>query len=78
VNIVGVAIKIYCILFEFIHILFVSFQGVMEAIRISCAGFPTRKPFVEFVDRFGLLAPEVLDGRYFDCFYLLSDVLPNH
>ncbi|XP_062149505.1 myosin-6-like isoform X2 [Alnus glutinosa] len=36
--------------------------GVMEAIRISCAGFPTRKPFVEFVDRFGLLAPEVLDG----------------
>lgn len=36
--------------------------GVMEAIRISCAGFPTRKPFAEFVDRFGLLAPEVLDG----------------
>ncbi|XP_062149506.1 myosin-6-like [Alnus glutinosa] len=35
---------------------------VMEAIRIRCAGFPTRKPFVEFVDRFGLLAPEVLDG----------------
>lgn len=38
-------------------------QGVMEAIRISCAGYPTRKPFAEFVDRFGLLAPEVLDGR---------------
>ncbi|KAJ7008954.1 myosin-6 [Populus alba] len=36
--------------------------GVMEAIRISCAGFPTRKTFDEFVDRFGLLAPEVLDG----------------
>ncbi|KAL6217644.1 hypothetical protein ACLB2K_010861 [Fragaria x ananassa] len=36
--------------------------GVMEAIRISCAGYPTRKPFAEFVDRFGLLAPEVLDG----------------
>ncbi|XVF32292.1 hypothetical protein REPUB_Repub17cG0069500 [Reevesia pubescens] len=36
--------------------------GVMEAIRISCAGFPTRKPFYEFVDRFGLLAPDVLDG----------------
>ncbi|TQD74336.1 hypothetical protein C1H46_040131 [Malus baccata] len=36
--------------------------GVMEAIRISCAGYPTRKAFVEFVDRFGLLAPEVLDG----------------
>ncbi|CAI0560607.1 unnamed protein product [Linum tenue] len=37
--------------------------GVMEAIRISCAGYPTRKPFDEFVDRFGILAPEVLDGR---------------
>uniref|UniRef100_A0A5B6YR02 Putative Myosin 2 isoform 1 n=1 Tax=Davidia involucrata TaxID=16924 RepID=A0A5B6YR02_DAVIN len=36
--------------------------GVMEAIRISCAGYPTRKPFYEFVDRFGILAPEVLDG----------------
>ncbi|KAF5930549.1 hypothetical protein HYC85_031422 [Camellia sinensis] len=36
--------------------------GVMEAIRISCAGYPTRKPFLEFVDRFGMLAPEVLDG----------------
>ncbi|KAL0419690.1 UNVERIFIED_CONTAM: Myosin-8 [Sesamum radiatum] len=36
--------------------------GVMEAIRISCAGYPTKKPFVEFVDRFGILAPEVLDG----------------
>ncbi|XP_018717052.1 myosin-6 [Eucalyptus grandis] len=35
--------------------------GVMEAIRISCAGFPTRRPFFEFVDRFGILAPEVLD-----------------
>ncbi|KAK2455194.1 myosin-6 [Trifolium repens] len=35
--------------------------GVMEAIRISCAGYPTRKTFDEFVDRFGLLAPEALD-----------------
>ncbi|KAK6937695.1 IQ motif, EF-hand binding site [Dillenia turbinata] len=36
--------------------------GVMEAIRISCAGYPTRKTFLEFVDRFGILAPDVLDG----------------
>ncbi|KAL1203215.1 Myosin-14 [Cardamine amara subsp. amara] len=35
--------------------------GVMEAIRISCAGFPTRKKFEEFLDRFSVLAPEVLD-----------------
>ncbi|KAK6143975.1 hypothetical protein DH2020_020795 [Rehmannia glutinosa] len=36
--------------------------GVMEAIRISCAGYPTKRPFYEFADRFGILAPEVLDG----------------
>ncbi|KAM0949717.1 putative myosin ATPase [Dioscorea sansibarensis] len=36
--------------------------GVMEAIRISCAGYPTRRTFYEFIDRFGILAPEVLDG----------------
>ncbi|KAM7250190.1 hypothetical protein ACFE04_022073 [Oxalis oulophora] len=37
--------------------------GVLEAIRISCAGFPTRRPFFEFINRFGLLAPEVLEGN---------------
>ncbi|XP_062074792.1 myosin-9-like [Humulus lupulus] len=36
--------------------------GVMEAIRISCAGYPTRKPFREFVGRFGILAPNVFAG----------------
>ncbi|GFP91078.1 myosin-8 [Phtheirospermum japonicum] len=36
--------------------------GVMEAIRISCAGYPTKRPFIEFVDRFGILAPDILDG----------------
>ncbi|KAF3791934.1 Myosin-8 [Nymphaea thermarum] len=36
--------------------------GVLEAIRISCAGYPTRRTFDEFVDRFGLLSPDVLDG----------------
>ncbi|KAK8685437.1 hypothetical protein V6N13_041438 [Hibiscus sabdariffa] len=34
--------------------------GVMEAIRISCAGFPSRKPFREFAVRFSILAPELL------------------
>ncbi|KAK1260558.1 hypothetical protein QJS04_geneDACA002230 [Acorus gramineus] len=38
------------------------FKGVMEAIRISCAGYPSRRTFDEFIDRFGLLAPGVLDG----------------
>ncbi|XP_052193140.1 myosin-11-like [Diospyros lotus] len=35
--------------------------GVLEAIRISCAGYPTRRPFFEFINRFGLLAPEFLE-----------------
>ncbi|EFJ10011.1 hypothetical protein SELMODRAFT_184226 [Selaginella moellendorffii] len=38
--------------------------GVLEAVRISCAGYPTRRPFDQFLDRFGFLAPEFLDGRY--------------
>ncbi|XP_074284559.1 myosin-6-like isoform X2 [Silene latifolia] len=36
--------------------------GVMEAIRISCAGFPTRRPFLDFINRCRILAPEVLNG----------------
>uniref|UniRef100_A0A0R0EEF5 Myosin motor domain-containing protein n=1 Tax=Glycine max TaxID=3847 RepID=A0A0R0EEF5_SOYBN len=35
-------------------------NGVMEAIRISCAGYPTRKNFDEFVQRFTILEPNVL------------------
>ncbi|KAL3520939.1 hypothetical protein ACH5RR_019088 [Cinchona calisaya] len=38
--------------------------GVLEAIRISCAGYPTRRPFFEFINRFGLLAAEVLEGSF--------------
>ncbi|KAF3776160.1 Myosin-11, partial [Nymphaea thermarum] len=38
--------------------------GVLEAIRISCAGYPTRRTFYEFLLRFGVLAPEVLDGNF--------------
>lgn len=38
-------------------------QGVLEAIRISCAGYPTRKTFYEFLLRFGVLAPEALEGK---------------
>ncbi|XP_047260942.1 myosin-9-like [Capsicum annuum] len=34
--------------------------GVLEAIRISCAGYPTHKTFSEFMNRFGLLAPDIL------------------
>ncbi|KAI3782995.1 hypothetical protein L2E82_13056 [Cichorium intybus] len=37
--------------------------GVLEAIRISMAGYPTRKSFFDFLNRFSLLAPEVLVGN---------------
>ncbi|XP_008456315.2 myosin-11 isoform X2 [Cucumis melo] len=38
--------------------------GVLEAIRISCAGYPTRRAFFEFINRFGILAQESLEGNY--------------
>ncbi|KAK8513690.1 hypothetical protein V6N13_002418 [Hibiscus sabdariffa] len=38
--------------------------GVLEAVRISLAGYPTRRAYSEFVDRFGLLAPEFMDTSY--------------
>ncbi|XP_020256915.1 protein OPAQUE1-like isoform X3 [Asparagus officinalis] len=37
--------------------------GVLEAIRISLAGYPTRRTYSDFVDRFGILALELMDGR---------------
>ncbi|KAL3828327.1 hypothetical protein ACJIZ3_017129 [Penstemon smallii] len=38
--------------------------GVMEAIRISCAGYPTRKTFDEFISRFKILEPNILNGSF--------------
>ncbi|XXG40756.1 hypothetical protein AAC387_Pa01g1394 [Persea americana] len=38
--------------------------GVLEAVRISLAGYPTRRTYSEFVDRFGLLSLELTDGSY--------------
>ncbi|XVE70833.1 hypothetical protein DITRI_Ditri10aG0102000 [Diplodiscus trichospermus] len=38
--------------------------GVLEAVRISLAGYPTRRTYSEFVDRFGLLAPEFMDTSF--------------
>ncbi|KAM1107347.1 hypothetical protein EV1_004076 [Malus domestica] len=34
--------------------------GVLEAVRIKCAGYPTYRSFSEFLTRFRVLAPEVL------------------
>jgi len=33
--------------------------GVLEAVRISCAGFPNKRPFPDFVEHFWPLAPEL-------------------
>ncbi|OEL35583.1 Myosin-17, partial [Dichanthelium oligosanthes] len=38
-------------------------SGVLEAIRISCAGYPTKKIFHDFLCRFRILAPEVFMER---------------
>uniref|UniRef100_A0A0E0K5W3 Myosin motor domain-containing protein n=1 Tax=Oryza punctata TaxID=4537 RepID=A0A0E0K5W3_ORYPU len=40
------------------------FKGVLEAVRISLAGYPTRRTYAEFVDRFGVLVPELMLGSY--------------
>lgn len=34
--------------------------GVLEAVRISCAGFPSKRPYPDFVDHFWMLAPDLL------------------
>ncbi|KAI3739970.1 hypothetical protein L2E82_30384 [Cichorium intybus] len=39
-------------------------QGVLEAVRIRCAGYPTRQTFDKFLLRFGVLYLDVLDGKY--------------
>ncbi|EOA23412.1 hypothetical protein CARUB_v10016593mg [Capsella rubella] len=38
--------------------------GVLEAIRVKCAGYPTNRTFIEFLNRFVILAPEILKGEY--------------
>jgi myosin V len=37
----------------------VCVTGVLEAVRISCAGFPAKRPFPDFIDHFWQLAPEL-------------------
>ncbi|PKA47048.1 hypothetical protein AXF42_Ash011722 [Apostasia shenzhenica] len=38
--------------------------GVLEAVRISLAGYPTRRMYSEFLDRFGLMALEYIDESF--------------
>ncbi|GAB2226409.1 hypothetical protein Drorol1_Dr00022214 [Drosera rotundifolia] len=52
-------------IFEHVNVMQqLSCGGVLEAIRISCAGYPTRRTFFEFINRFKILAPEVVQGSY--------------
>ncbi|KAL5096463.1 hypothetical protein RYX36_000790 [Vicia faba] len=37
--------------------------GVLEAIRISYAGYPTHRAFFEFINRFSIPAPEVTEAH---------------
>ncbi|MCO5603333.1 hypothetical protein L7F22_057483 [Adiantum nelumboides] len=38
--------------------------GVLEAVRISCAGYPTRKEYNDFLQLFGFLAPDSIQGQF--------------
>ncbi|XP_027934154.1 myosin-11 isoform X2 [Vigna unguiculata] len=38
--------------------------GVLEAVRIKCAGFPTHWTFHDFLTRLWILAPEILRGNF--------------
>ncbi|CAJ1390721.1 unnamed protein product [Effrenium voratum] len=54
--------------------------GMLESIRIRRAGYPVRRPFKEFFNRFRLLCPHVSTGRSLDpdykelCRRVLTDV----
>ncbi|OMO78429.1 IQ motif, EF-hand binding site [Corchorus capsularis] len=51
--------------------------GVLEAIRVKCKGYPTHRTFIEFLNRFAILAPEILEGNYDEqvaCKWILEKV----
>ncbi|XP_021281457.1 myosin-11 isoform X2 [Herrania umbratica] len=51
--------------------------GVLEAIRVKCEGYPTHRTFTEFLNRFAILAPEILEGNYEEkvaCKWILEKV----
>ncbi|CAN0898359.1 XI-C [Linum grandiflorum] len=52
-------------IFENLHVMQqLRSGGVLEAIRIKCAGYPAHKTFEEFLTRYSIIAPEVITGSY--------------
>ncbi|CAM9283067.1 unnamed protein product [Pylaiella littoralis] len=41
--------------------------GVLEVVRVARAGFPVRLGIQEFIDRYGVLAPLVVEAAYRNC-----------
>lgn len=41
--------------------------GVLEVVRVARAGFPVRLGIQEFIDRYGVLAPLVVETAYRNC-----------
>lgn len=41
--------------------------GVLEVVRVARAGFPVRLGIQEFIDRYGVLAPMVVETAYRNC-----------
>ena len=49
--------------------------GVLEAVRISCAGYPTKSLYLDFVDHFWPLSPELLSREDLDDQAISSAIL---
>ena len=55
--------------------------GVLEAVRISCAGYPTKMPFADFIDHFWMLGldfPQQVRARACVCWREFLHALASH
>ncbi|WVY96421.1 hypothetical protein V8G54_028572 [Vigna mungo] len=64
---IGSRFKVYKIWFFILSVSdrpYLNPKGVLEAVRIKCAGFPTHWTFHDFITRLWILAPEILRGNF--------------